>query len=116
LLDNGNLLLRGVERDLWDEDTLCWIEGDEDDEKPLEDKFILDIRVREMGANASLIREVDWGGNVVWEYKNKRIHHDFVKLANGHAVLAECGASFRGGGPGDRRPAKVAKQHAADAG
>ena len=99
LLDNVNLLLRGVERDLWDEDTLCWIEGDEDDEKPLEDKFILDIRVREMGANASLIREVDWDGNAVCEYKNKRIHHDFVKLANGHAVLAECGASFRGGGP-----------------
>jgi hypothetical protein len=89
LLDNGNLLLRGVERDLWDEDTLCWIEGEEGDEKPSDDKFNLDIRVREMGANASLIREVDWDGNVVWEYKNKRIHHDFVKTANGHAVLVE---------------------------
>ena len=89
LLDNGNLLLRGVERDLWDEDTLCWIEGEEGDEKPLEDKFILDIRVREMGANASLISEVDWDGNRVWEYKNKRIHHDFVKLTTVHAILAE---------------------------
>ena len=89
LLDNGNLLLRGVERALWDEDTLCWIEGDDADADSTGGSSDLDVRVREMGANASLIREVDWDGNVVWEYKNKRIHHDFVKLANGNAVLAE---------------------------
>jgi len=89
LLDNGNLRRQGGERNRGEEDTRGGREGEEGEEKPSDDKFNLDIRVREMGANASLIREVDWDGNVVWEYKAKHIHHDFVKLANGHAVLAE---------------------------
>ncbi len=89
LLQNGNLLLRGVERALWDEDSLCWVDGDEIDLVRNDVAKSLDVRVRELGANASLIQEVDWDGNVVWEYKNKRIHHDFVRLSNGNNVLVE---------------------------
>ena len=48
-----------------------------------------------MGANASLIREVDWDGNVIWEYKNKRIHHDFVKrLLDSYLDLPNCQSLF----------------------
>ena len=67
LLQNGNLLLRGVERALWDEDSMCWVDGDEIDLVRNDVAKSLDVRVRELGANASLIQEVEWDGNVVWE-------------------------------------------------
>jgi hypothetical protein len=86
LLENGNLLLRAVERALWNEETLCWIEGDDTAGSSSSD---INVRVRELGANASVIREVDWEGGTVWEYQNPRIHHDFVRLPNGNSVLAE---------------------------
>jgi hypothetical protein len=79
LLDNGNLLMRGVEHSLWDSSVKRWA-GNE---------ASIDLRVRELGANASVLQEVDWDGNVVWQYQNKRIHHDFVKLASGNYVLVE---------------------------
>jgi len=58
LLDNGNRLLRAVERSLWDEETLCWIEGDQKRGDTAGSSDI-NVRVRELGANASVIREVD---------------------------------------------------------
>jgi hypothetical protein len=90
LLENGNLLLRAVERSLWDEETLCWIEGDDKGHgTAASGSSDINVRVRELGANASVIREVDWQGETVWEYQNPRIHHDFVRLPNGNSVLAE---------------------------
>ena len=32
------------------------------------------------------ILELDWDGNVVWEYRNPMVHHDFVRLANGNTL------------------------------
>ena len=89
LLDNGNLLLLGVERALWDELAEGWKDAAPSGGDLTKARSELDARVRDIGGNASLIREVDWEGNVVWEYKNKRIHHDFVRLPNGNHVLAE---------------------------
>ena len=32
------------------------------------------------------ILELDWAGNVVWEYRNAMVHHDFVRLADGNTL------------------------------
>lgn len=46
-------------------------------------------RVRLMGGNATHLWEVDWDGQVVWEYAHPAIHHDFVRLENGNTMVAE---------------------------
>ncbi len=47
----------------------------------------IEQRVRVLGANATFIREIDWRGDVVWEYRDPLIHHDFWRLENGNTVL-----------------------------
>ena len=37
------------------------------------------------GSSASLI-ELDWDGNVVWDYRNVMLHHDFERLPNGNTL------------------------------
>ena len=76
LLPNGNVLMMGVERSLL---------------PPPPDDFTLDPppfeqHVRRLGANGSILREVDWDGNVVWEHHDMAIHHDYSRLANGNTV------------------------------
>ena len=44
-------------------------------------------RIRRLGANASLLREVTWDGEVVWEHQESAMHHDFKRLPNGHTVF-----------------------------
>ena len=41
----------------------------------------------EGGARSGVIRELDWEGNVVWEYNNPMIHHDFERLPNGNTLV-----------------------------
>lgn len=38
-------------------------------------------------ARSGAIRELDWEGNVVWEYNNPMIHHDFERLPNGNTLV-----------------------------
>jgi hypothetical protein len=45
--------------------------------------------VRRLGGNASHIRELDWDGRLVWEYRNEKLHHDFLRLDNGNTLVAE---------------------------
>jgi hypothetical protein len=45
--------------------------------------------VRRLGGNATHLRELDWDGNVVWEYPNQAIHHDFQRTENGSTWVAE---------------------------
>ncbi|MFC1554231.1 aryl-sulfate sulfotransferase [candidate division KSB1 bacterium] len=37
------------------------------------------------------LREYDWDGNIVWEYRNKRygthLHHDFKRMPNGNTLI-----------------------------
>lgn len=37
------------------------------------------------------IVEIDWEGNITWEYQNEHLHHDFARLANGNilAIIRE---------------------------
>ena len=39
------------------------------------------------GGRAAAALELDWDGNVVWEYRNPRLHHDHVRRANGNTIL-----------------------------
>jgi outer membrane protein assembly factor BamB len=43
--------------------------------------------VRRIGGNSTHIVELDWDGNVVWQYENHDIHHDFVRLATGNTLV-----------------------------
>ena len=65
------------------------------------------------GSYASLI-EMDWDGNVVWEYDNPMIHHDFVRLSNGNTLILvweelspEMTASIKGGYTTDEDPERM---------
>ena len=78
LLENGNLLVLGVETDLLPKGPPPVV-GSEPE--PFEQ------RVRRLGANGSMLREVAWDGEVVWEHRDVGIHHDFKRLANGHTVF-----------------------------
>lgn len=63
LLDNGNLLCR-----------------------TRAPRRILDSVVPIAGSSGSLV-ELDWEGNIVWQYHNSSIHHDFERLDNGNTLL-----------------------------
>lgn len=38
------------------------------------------------GGKGGLLREYDWDGRVVWEYRDDRQHHDFRRLRNGNTI------------------------------
>lgn len=57
-----------------------------------------------------LMREYDWSGKVLWEYRDPAQHHDFRRTANGNtvyigweAVPQELGRRIKGGRPGSER-------------
>ena len=77
LLDNGNLLMMGVERSLL---------------PPPPPDFTVDPppferHLRRLGANCSVLQEITWEGEVVWEHKDIAMHHDFVRLENGNTIF-----------------------------
>ena len=39
------------------------------------------------GGRASAALELDWDGNVVWDYRNPRLHHDHQRRPNGNTIL-----------------------------
>ncbi|MEE8363140.1 MAG: aryl-sulfate sulfotransferase [Dehalococcoidia bacterium] len=100
LLESGNLLVLATDLEL----------GEEDRERASDPSLPLNRRVRGLGGNASLLREVSWEGEPVWEYRNEAIHHDFVRLPSGNTLAAEwvdmpgeLGGRVRGGVPDRRR-------------
>jgi hypothetical protein len=78
LLPNGNLL------------TLA---GDESlptpNVAPGQSAATFEDQVRATGGVATHLIESSWDGDVVWQYENPRIHHDFVRLPNGNTWLPE---------------------------
>lgn len=59
------------------------------------------------GGAGGLLREYDWDGNVVWEYRDDYQHHDFRRLASGNTVYIgweetppDAAARIRGAEPG----------------
>jgi hypothetical protein len=69
-------------------------------------------QVRATGGVGSALIETSWDGEEIWRYDNPRIHHDFVRLPNGHTWLPEIvqlpdevAREVRGGLP--KRPPRV---------
>lgn len=61
-----------------------------------------------------ILREVDWDGNVVWEYKDIWMHHDFYRMKNGNTLVLkyvevpfEIMINVKGGVPGTEDDGKM---------
>ena len=79
LLPNGNLLLRGVDAST----------PPPPRDEPTKPPPPFERHVRRLGGNATQLWEVDWDGELVWEYRNEKLHHDFVRLPNGNTLFPE---------------------------
>jgi len=67
-----------------------------------------------IGGSSGALLELDWESNVVWEHRDKMIHHDYERLPNGntlvllfHLLSAELTAQIRGGRPSDDDPEQM---------
>jgi hypothetical protein len=74
LLPNGNLILLATESSITPPQI------------PERAAPAFEINIRRIGGAATHIIEMDWEGNVVWQYENEAIHHDFVRLPNGNTL------------------------------
>jgi hypothetical protein len=61
----------------------------------------------ELGGNSALTLEMDWDGNVVWEYQDTLTHHDHVRRSNGNTIVvisdvlnSDDASKINGGAPG----------------
>jgi len=61
----------------------------------------------EGGGGGGILLEVDWDGNLVWEYREPYQHHDFYRMDNGNTMVLgmirvpdDIAAKVRGGVPG----------------
>ena len=43
--------------------------------------------VKGQGGSSPALLEMDWEGNVVWEYRNPMLHHDYERLPNGNTLV-----------------------------
>ena len=48
---------------------------------------VTDGRPRGARTAVGAVMELDWGGNLVWAYRNAMVHHDFQRLANGNTLV-----------------------------
>ena len=76
LLENGNLLVLGLDPALIPQSA---VHGS--DLEPFSQ------RIRRLGANCSLLLEVNWTGEIQWSYADPSFHHDFKRLSNGHTIF-----------------------------
>ena len=67
-----------------------------------------------MGGSSAAVLELDWDGNVVWEYRDPTLHHDFLRLPNGNTLVllwerisADLTARVRGGSAADDDPQRM---------
>jgi hypothetical protein len=73
-----------------------------------------DAGVGRIGGSSASIQELDWDGNLVWEYRDPMVHHDFKRLPNGNTLVllfepmpAELTARVQGGFATDRDPQQM---------
>jgi outer membrane protein assembly factor BamB len=79
LLDNGNLLMTGSDVNL----------PKPPPDEPTKPPPPFELHVTRLGGYHTTLAEVDWDGNVVWEYVNRGQHHDFHRFANGNTLVPE---------------------------
>ena len=39
------------------------------------------------GGHSGIVMELDWEGNIIWEYEDGTLHHDFCRMENGNTML-----------------------------
>ena len=79
LLKNGNLLMSGSDPAL----------PDPPEDEPTKPPPPFERHITRLGGYKTTLQEVDWDGNVLWEFENRAQHHDFVRLANGNTMVPE---------------------------
>jgi hypothetical protein len=77
LLPTGNLLLLATDSSI------------KPPEMPERAAPPFDATIRRIGGAATHLLELDWDGNVVWQYENHSMHHDFVRLTNGNTLTSQ---------------------------
>jgi len=79
LIDNGNLLMTGSDVNL----------PDPPPDEPTKPPPPFERHITRLGGYHTTLVEVDWDGNIVWEYVNRAQHHDFHRFANGNTLVPE---------------------------
>ena len=79
LLDNGNLLMSGSDPAL----------PDPPEDEPTKEPPPFERHITRLGGYKTTLQEVDWDGNVVWQFENRAQHHDFARLPNGNTMVPE---------------------------
>ena len=79
LLANGNLLMTGADVNL----------PKPPKDEPTKAPPPFEQHITRFGGYHTTLCEVDWDGNVVWEYVNRAQHHDFCRLPNGNTLVPE---------------------------
>ncbi|HIG43776.1 MAG: aryl-sulfate sulfotransferase [bacterium] len=79
LLENGNLLMTGSDVNL------ATPPKDEPTKAPLP----FEQHVTRLGGYHTTLCEMNWQGNIVWEYENRSQHHDFYRFENGNTMVPE---------------------------
>ena len=64
-----------------------------------------------IGGRSGIIMEYGWEGNVVWEYEDPTLHHDFCRIPNGNTMVLgwelvppEIQSKVQGGVPNSEPP------------
>jgi len=79
LLDNGNLLMTGSDIDL----------PPAPKDEPTKAPLPFEQHVTRLGGYHTTLCELNWQGDIVWEYENRSQHHDFFRFANGNTMVPE---------------------------
>ncbi len=79
LLANGNLLMTGADVNL----------PKPPPDEPTKPPPPFEQHITRFGGYHTTLVEVDWDGNIVWEYVNRAQHHDFCRLPNGNTIVPE---------------------------
>ena len=79
LLSNGNLLMTGSDVNL----------PRPPPDEPTKPPPPFETHITRLGGYHTTLVEVDWDGNIVWEYVNRAQHHDFHRFANGNTLVPE---------------------------
>jgi outer membrane protein assembly factor BamB len=79
LLNNGNLLMTGSDVNL----------PDAPKDEPTKPPLPFEQHVTRLGGYHTTLVEVDWHGDIVWEYENRYQHHDFYRFENGNTMVPE---------------------------
>jgi len=79
LLDNGNLLMTGSDVNL----------PSPPKDEPTKAPLAFEQHITRLGGYHTTLVEMNWDGDIVWEYENRSQHHDFFRFDNGNTLVPE---------------------------